>query len=101
MDKVYVITPTVGSEHLQECIESIQNQSYSLVNHIVVVDGPSDASLDRVVGLCKNIDLVKLPWNTGGSGFLGGCIYSAVSQLIDNGFVLFLDDDNHLDRDHI
>ena len=101
MDTVYVITPTVGSEHIDACIKSVRSQSYPNVKHIVVVDGPFDSVADQLRKLSDDILLVILPWNTGESGFLGGCIYSAVCQLIDTGYVIFLDDDNVLDRNHI
>ena len=36
---VTVITPTIGQKHLIKAIESVHNQTYMNVKHLVVVDG--------------------------------------------------------------
>ena len=38
--KALVITPTVGSAKIISAISSVNNQTYSNVEHLVVVDGP-------------------------------------------------------------
>ena len=37
--KVAVVTPTIGSDHLAKCIESVQNQSYENLTHYIFLDG--------------------------------------------------------------
>ncbi len=37
--KVAVVTPTIGSEHLTQCVESVQNQTYENLTHYIFLDG--------------------------------------------------------------
>ena len=37
--RVAVVTPTIGSDHLSQCLESIQNQTYGDVVSYVFLDG--------------------------------------------------------------
>ena len=37
--KVAVVTPTIGSEHLNQCLESVQNQTYENLTHYIFLDG--------------------------------------------------------------
>ena len=37
--RVAVVTPTIGSEHLEQCIESVSKQTYNDVIHYIVKDG--------------------------------------------------------------
>lgn len=102
---VAVITPTIGSEELAECIESISRQIYKNIIHYVVVDGQH--FLDKVnsvlskVSNSERVKLVVLPENTGGQGYYGHRVYGAFPYLVNSDFVSFLDEDNWFDDDHI
>lgn len=99
---VYVLTPTVNNEFLEQCIASVASQTYSNVKHILVIDGAHEPPIkpERFKKYI-NLSIVPLPWNTGGGGYLGGCIYPAFCKLLNDGFIMFLDDDNFLDPYHV
>jgi glycosyltransferase involved in cell wall biosynthesis len=37
--KVAVVTPTIASEHLAKCIDSVDKQTYEDIVHYVFIDG--------------------------------------------------------------
>ena len=37
--KVAVVTPTIGSDTLLKCVESVQNQTYGDLTHYIFYDG--------------------------------------------------------------
>ena len=39
---VTIITATTGAETLKKTIESVQNQTYQNIQHLIVVDGEGD-----------------------------------------------------------
>lgn len=102
LDRVTIITPTYSGDHLEECIDSVLKQNYKNIKHIIVTDG--DCPAEKILRnhlKNKKVQHVALPWNTGGDGYLGGCIYPAVVSLISSGYIVFLDDDNFFDSNHI
>jgi glycosyltransferase involved in cell wall biosynthesis len=106
---VTVITPTVGSPKLRDAIRSVQEQTYSNIDHLLVIDGnqyfdnawhelhteysPKNAK--------KTATVLKLPWNTGANGFNGQRIYASIPHLINSDYVFFLDEDNWYEPDHV
>lgn len=101
---VTVVTPTIGSVHVRQAIESVQAQTYPHVRHLVVVDGAEhrsqvEAALPRAPA--RPLDLVVLPATIGGGGFNGHRVYGAAPYLVESRFVAFLDEDNWLDPDHL
>lgn len=105
--KALVITPTTGSPELVDAIHSVISQTYDHVEHLIVVDG-SDFSrrTDQTLmggGIITGgkIHRVDLPFNTGGGGFYGHRIMAAFAHLVDSDFVLFLDQDNWFEPDHV
>lgn len=108
MKSVVVLTPSVGSPHLNQCIESLQQQSYARLEHVVVADGPEAATAVRQMELTWSsrevrhpLRFVYLPYNTGGKGYNGYKILAAFSRLISSDVVLFLDDDNWFEPEHV
>mgnify|MGYP003336708050 CR=1 FL=1 len=99
---VTVITPTIGSEKLLDAIFSVKKQTYKC-NHLLVVDGPE--YWDRVVDMCGSdgCEIVQTPENTGktGGNFYGHRIYAAYPHLINSDYILFLDEDNWYEPDHV
>lgn len=102
--RVTVITPSVGSDYLRQAIDSVQSQTYPLVEHVIAADGPKHHQ--RVAGLLPAdprhpIHLLPLPFNVGGGGFNGHRVYASVPYLVHSRFVAFLDEDNWFDADHL
>lgn len=42
-----------------------------------------------------------LPFNTGKNGYLGHKIYSGISQLADCDYIIFMDEDNYMEPNHV
>ena len=102
---VTVITPSVGSPKLLDAIESVKNQTYKC-KHLVVIDGfeYQQKLWDMKSGETKyEVDFVVTPENTGmtGGNFYGHRIYAAYPHLINSDYILFLDEDNWYEPDHV
>lgn len=102
---VTVITPSVGSSKLLDAIESVKNQTYKC-KHLVVIDGfeYQQKLWDMKSGETKyEVDFVVTPENTGmtGGNFYGHRIYAAYPHLINSDYILFLDEDNWYEPDHV
>lgn len=102
---VTVITPTIGSPKLKDAIESVKNQTYKC-KHVVVVDGPE--KWQNAVDVCgismaysDGVTFVAAPENTGANGFNGQRIYAAYPHLINSDYILFLDEDNWYEPNHV
>ncbi|MFZ7156207.1 hypothetical protein ACLS0M_05730 [Avibacterium avium] len=64
---ITVITPTTGNVHLHQAIQSVAQQHYPHIQHLVIVDGPSPeaaAILDQYRHYA-HLDVVQLPYNMG------------------------------------
>jgi len=98
---VTVITPTIGSPKLKDAIESVKNQTYKC-KHLLVVDGQD--YLDQATSYIDNgVQFVVSPENTGktGGNFYGHRIYAAYPHLINSDYILFLDEDNWYEPNHV
>ena len=96
---VTVITPTTGAVYQRQAIESVKNQTYDNIQHLVVVDGqPKGRVIAREY---PHIDLIDLPYPTGLDRFNGHRIYGASVYLAKGDLVCFLDEDNYFDPNHI
>jgi glycosyltransferase involved in cell wall biosynthesis len=98
---ITVITPTIGSPKLKDAIESVANQTYKC-KHLVVVDG-LDYLQQATTYIDEGVHFVVTPENTGktGGNFYGHRIYAAYPHLINSDYILFLDEDNWYERDHV
>jgi glycosyltransferase involved in cell wall biosynthesis len=114
LKSVTVITPTVGSAKLQDAVQSILNQTYEGVKHLVVSDGPEhfDSVIDNVIEAIdsrkdrkpedyRKVITTVTPWNTGANGFNGQRIYAAYPHLVNSDYVFFLDEDNWYQDNHV
>ena len=114
--RAVVITPTMGSNKLLDAMNSVQQQTYEHVDHLVVMDGPEASKrfhelLDYAVmhealllpQKDNNLITMALPFNTGhgAQGFYGHRIYAGLSQLVDHDYVFFLDEDNWYQPNHV
>ncbi len=102
---VCVITGATGHPNLKKCIESVQEQTYALVKHLVVVDG---SEFNKRVDACiaslddqRGIDVILLPYTTGKNRWHGHRIYGAMPSIAMADYVCWLDEDNWFDPEHI
>lgn len=112
--KILVVTPSTGTQELVDALTSVRSQNLDKlldaeIEHVVFVDGPEyeTAVRERIAeadlktrGATK---VVVLPFNTGGWGYYGHKSYAAASMLVtpDIDWVLFLDQDNWYEPDHV
>jgi len=100
---VVVITPSVGNDKLLQAIDSVENQTYKNIKHLVVSDGPE--YLEKIVSMkltsTINYQVTETAENTGGGGFYGHRIYAAYPHLVNEDYIAFLDEDNWYDPEHI
>lgn len=104
--KVAIVTPTIGSNNLQRCIESVQTQIYTNVTHHVFVDGAEHE--DQVNAIIENARMFDIPVavstlaeNVGGGGWYGHRVYAACGFLVNADVVCYLDEDNFVEPNHI
>ena len=98
-----VITPSIAKPSLVKAVESVENQTYSNLTHLVVVDG---AQYMNHVGILPiqvhdRLFVTTTPYNTGANGFYGHRILAAYPHLVNHDYILFLDDDNWFDENHV
>ena len=106
---ITVITATTGNPLLEKTIQSVQNQSWENVQHLVMIDGPErSAKAYEVIGDLKNtkkegyrLDVIDLPYSIGKDRWNGHRIYGAGTFLADGAYLTFLDDDNSMDVGHL
>jgi glycosyltransferase involved in cell wall biosynthesis len=111
--RAVVITPTTGIPELAKAIQSVALQGDG-IEHWVVVDGMQYAK--KAIAIVEanqhpQLKLIILPENTGKpqshflgelkSGFYGHRIYGSMAGLINADYVLFLDEDNWYEPNHV
>jgi len=104
--KAVVIIPTTGDKKVLEAIKSVENQTYADTSYLVVVDGNKfkhkfDDLFVNTDPYMPPKDVVYLKHNTGADGFYGHRIYAGFSHLVNEDIVLFLDQDNWFESDHV
>lgn len=102
--KLFVITPTTGDDHLCHAMDSVQNQSYVDLLQIIIVDGAEHESKVKAAVKCfdpEKYRIITLPFNTGKNGINGHRIYSSIPLLLNSQYIMFLDEDNWWDKDHV
>lgn len=101
-----VIIPTTGDSSLIDAIESVLKQSYKDTTCYVVIDGEKywDDTIfivEKYFSGDERIKICTLPINVGANGFYGHRVYAAFTHLIDTEYVIYLDQDNWLELNHI
>lgn len=104
--QVTVITATTGKPHVVNCIDSVNNQTYSNVKHLIFADGPESAIRLRAFDkstFAKVPSIIELPYPVGNNQWNGHRMYGAGTFLApeESDYIIFLDDDNTIDPDHI
>ena len=106
---VTVVTATTGNPLLKKCVESVRLQSHRPIQHLIVVDGPDH--YEKVKEIFEEIDIstfgeydrhvIYLPYSIGKDRWNGHRIYAAGTYIADGEYLIFLDDDNYLEPDHV
>ena len=81
--KVAVVTPTIGTPYLSECLKSVDEQTYQNLTHYIFLDGEeySNKILHQLDGFEK-VKTVRLQENIG-KGWYGHRVYAACSFLVN------------------
>ena len=99
--RVAVVTPTIASEHLAKCIDSVDKQTYEDITHYIFIDGCQYEPKAReiLVGSPKT-RMIELEENVG-KGWYGHRVYAACSFLVNADVICYLDEDNFYEPCHI
>lgn len=101
--KVLVITPTTGALELKDAVESVRKQTRE-VEHLIIVDGEQfSEQTNKILKTTNSSKIVRmdLPFNTGSGGFYGHRIMAAIGHLVNHDIILFLDQDNWYEPNHV
>jgi glycosyltransferase involved in cell wall biosynthesis len=96
---VTVITATTGAKTLKQAIESVKDQTYPYIQHLIVVDGQEH--LSKVKFIKDKDNLIVLPYPTGTNNYNGHRIYGGSTFFSEGLFLSYLDEDNWFDPYHI
>lgn len=99
-----VIIPTTGSPDVVNAIDSVLNQVYPTTCYLVCDGDKFRSQVETIVAKYRGDDRLKvcyLPINVGANGFYGHRIYASFTHLIDTKYVLYLDQDCWLDKNHV
>jgi len=95
--RVMVITPTTGKDTVHKAIQSVRDQTVK-TEHLIVCDGFKKAEGHQNSDLFK---IIELPENVGGNGWYGHRVYAAMPLLVNADYILFLDEDNWFEPNHV
>lgn len=104
---VTVITASTGRESLLRCIESVANQTHTNIQHMIFADGPPAHSKVKQIGYEASIkgfhkhEIINMARSVGADRWNGHRMYGGGSFLADGEYIMYLDDDNYIDPDHI
>jgi glycosyltransferase involved in cell wall biosynthesis len=99
--KVAVVTPTVGAKQLEQCVQSVQQQTYEDITHYIFIDG--EQYYDEVTKVTfdrPNIKQIYMEENVG-KGWYGHRVYAACGFLVNADVICYLDEDNWLEPNHV
>lgn len=102
--KVAVVTPTIGSKYLAQCVESVQNQTYENMTHYIFMDG--EHTFENIKPYLftsagkRTIKTTALQENIG-KGWYGHRVYAACSFLVNADVICYLDEDNWFEPCHV
>ncbi len=104
MRSAVVVIPTTGLELMKQAVESVLGQTHADTTCMVVIDGRQfeDRARQLLAGIADSrLQVLTLASNSGGGGYCGHRIYAAFSHLVEEEYVLYLDEDNWLDPAHV
>jgi len=98
---ITVITPTTGSSTLRQVVQSVNNQTYKNIQHLVVIDGKEREHLAMPYLRRSTANVITLPYATGKDQYNGHRIYGAMSYVAKGDYICFLDEDNWFELNHV
>jgi glycosyltransferase involved in cell wall biosynthesis len=100
-----VIIPTTGAPELRKAVDSVIKQTHKDTVCYVVIDGEQNygktSSVLRDIWSHPKLKVASLPINVGANGFYGHRVYASFSHLVNTDYVLYLDQDNWFDPNHV
>lgn len=99
-----VIIPTTGAETLRQAVASVVAQTYPSKCYVVIdglANNPHALNILNDFKQNQKVDIALLPINVGANGFYGHRVYAAFTHLVNSEYVLYLDQDNWLEPDHV
>lgn len=102
-----VIIPTTGEGEVHYAIESVLDQTLKTKIYLVCDGEKFRPKVEKILedyvipGEEEQIKVCYLPLNVGANGFYGHRIYAAFTHLIDTDYVLYLDQDNWYETNHV
>lgn len=100
MPKVSVIIPIYNvEEYIQNCLESIVNQTFKDIEILCVDDASTDKSVNVVTNYMKNDDRIKLIRLSLNSG--PGVARNTALAVSEGEYISFIDPDDYVERDYI
>jgi hypothetical protein len=103
MKSAVIIVPTTGSAEVAVALDSCLRQTRP-AKILAVVDGPEFEGAFRATTAAldpSRFTTVVLPENVGRDGFYGHRIYAGFTHLVNADYVLYLDQDNWFEPDHV
>ena len=100
--KVAVVTPTIGTSHLSDCLNSVESQTYENLTHYIFLDGEEEYGSNiwhQLDGFSK-VKTIRLQENIG-KGWYGHRVYAASSFLVNADIICYLDEDNWIEPCHV
>jgi len=98
---VTVVTPTTCDPSVLRAIQSVADQTYGAIQHLIVIDNPNaPVKIKDAIRQC-NVDVIELPYATGKDRFIGHRIIGASTFLGKGDYFCFLDEDNWFDTNHV
>lgn len=102
MKSIVIITATTGDKTLEKCVYSVERQTYPHLVHLVVADGTQFVSnTEKIIEGASKVNFLPLVENTGANGYNGHRIYAAAGHLVNQDYIIYLDQDNWFDDDHV
>src|ERR1700731_3583170 len=78
---VTVVTPTTGDPSVLRAVQSVADQSYNNIQHLVVIDNPDTSTELKAAIRQYKVDVIELPYATGKDRFMGHRIVAASAYL--------------------
>lgn len=101
MPKISVVVPVYNAgDYLAPCLDSIIQQTYTNLEIILVNDGSTDGSAEVCERYRRQDSRIRLVHNPLGGGGVGSARNTAL-PLITGDYVLFVDNDDWLEPNHI
>lgn len=98
--RAMVITPTTGKDTLEMTLESVKNQTIP-TEHLIVIDGHDAWRKIQNTSYNFRAKWMLLSENVGGNGWYGHRVYAAMPLMVNADFILFLDEDNWFEPNHV